>query len=79
MSMRNANTPSGFAAVTKSDSTFVDFMGIYVGGTGDVAVEDGAGNSTTFPSVPAGLIIPGRIRRVLSTGTTATNIVGFKP
>jgi hypothetical protein len=76
--MRNDQIPTDAAAVTKSDSAFVDFYGLYVGGAGDVAVKTGAGNSVTFSSVPAGTIIPLRVTQVLSTGTTATNIVGFK-
>ncbi len=78
MSMNNANTPSDAVAITKSDSAFVDLVGLYVGCAGDVAVKTAAGTSTTFSSVGAGAIISLRIVQVLSTGTTATNIVGFK-
>lgn len=78
------NSPSvvapavGGAAVTKSDSTVVNFRALYVGGAGDVAVTGQDGNNVTFESVPAGSIIPICCTKVLATGTTATKIVGLK-
>lgn len=70
-------------AVTKSDSTLVSFFGFYVGGTGDVAVvtsqQGPSGLPVIFKSVPAGQIIPLAVCRIMSTNTTATNIVGFGP
>ncbi len=70
-------------AVTKSDSTEVAFFGLYIGGTGDVAVKtlaDGSsGTAITFVAVPAGTIIPLAVCRVMSAGTSATSIVGFGP
>lgn len=66
-------------AVTKSDTTKITAYGFYVGGTGDVAIEDGDGNATTFVAVPAGQIIPVVCSRIKSIGTSATNIVGFGP
>jgi hypothetical protein len=78
MTHRNDLIPSGAVAVTKSDTAFVDLVGLYVGGAGDVAVKGADGVSATFPGVPAGVILPLKIVQVLSTGTTATNLVGFK-
>lgn len=78
MTHRNDLIPSGAVAVAKSDSAFVDLVGLYVGGGGDVAVKGADGVNATFPGAPAGLIIPMKIVQVLSTGTTATNLVGFK-
>jgi hypothetical protein len=51
---------------------------LYVGGTGNVAVRM-VGDQTTpiFSAVPAGAILPIRVDKVLSTGTTATSIVGI--
>lgn len=66
-------------AVTKSDSTVITAFGFYVGVQGDVAVTTALGHNVTFTAVPAGQIIPLAISKVLSTGTTATNIVGFGP
>jgi hypothetical protein len=67
----------GVAAVTPSDSTEVAFSGIYVGGAGNVAVETNDGTAT-FTAVPVGTILPVCAIKVLSTGTTATNLVGLK-
>lgn len=68
------------AAVTKSDSTVVGFRALYVGGAGDVAVymaDNTTDTSVVFAGVPAGSILPIAVRRVLSTGTTATLIIGL--
>lgn len=77
MSFRNATTPSDAVEVTASDTDFVDLVGLYVGGAGDVAVVTSHGTTTTFAGVPAGSIIPLRIVQV-KAATTATDIVGFK-
>lgn len=56
---------------------------LYVGVSGDVAVvlagdnsNGGAGTAVTFKAAPVG-ILPVQVRRVMSTGTLATNIVGL--
>lgn len=51
--------------------------GIYVGGSGNLAVKDDAGNSVVFQSVPAGSLLPISTDQVLSTGTTATNLIAL--
>lgn len=67
-------TSSG--AVTKSDSTPLNFNAIYVGGAGDVAIKHTEGGSAvTYVGVPAGTILPVSGVRVMSAGTTATNMV----
>lgn len=68
------------AAVTPSDGAdLANFSkGLYVGGAGNVsviAVDDSA--AVTFVGVPAGAVLPIRVKRVRSTGTTATNIVNL--
>ena len=65
------------AAVTPSDSTvFAASLGLYIGTTGDVAVRSkGTQGNVTFVAVPAGTVLPIVVDRVLSTGTTASNIV----
>lgn len=79
MSYRNDRSFSDAAAVTPSDTTFVDFHGLYVGGVGDVAYVTGAGNTVTLKAVPTGTYLPHiRVTKVNATNTTATNIVGFK-
>jgi len=75
---QNVKPPSKHEAVTTSDTvnlglSVVRF--IYVGGAGNVAIEDQKGNQVTYNSVPAGTFIPIQAAKVLSTGTTATNMV----
>jgi hypothetical protein len=66
-------------AVTKSDSTVFTRIpsAIFVGGTGDVTVKTEAGNTVTFIGVPAGVTLTVRVTQVLSTGTSATNMVAY--
>lgn len=49
---------------------------LYVGGKGDVQVETSGGNQVTFKGVPAGSFLPIKVDKVLSGGTTATDIIG---
>ncbi len=65
-------------AITKSDSTIVNVDAIYVGTTGDVAVLTSKGTTVTFPSVPAGAILPIKSTKVMSTNTTASGLVGLR-
>lgn len=68
------------ASVTKSDVTVYDppLLALYVGGTGDVAVRMfGSQNSITFVGVPTGALLPICVDKVLSTGTSASSIVGL--
>ncbi|HTK34467.1 MAG TPA: hypothetical protein VL358_04165 [Caulobacteraceae bacterium] len=74
---RNDLIPTGAIAVTPSDTTQLGLVGVYVGAAGDLAVVGGDGGAVTFPSVPAGVIIPMAITKVKTTGTTASGIVGF--
>ena len=50
---------------------------LYVGTTGDVKVTTVSGNAVTFVGVPAGYLLPVSVRRVWSTGTTASDFVGL--
>jgi hypothetical protein len=82
---RGYSDPSqGGFAITKSDTAVFDnnnnnppTRAIYVGGAGDLRVRGVCGLAVTFPSVPAGTIIPISADQVLATGTTATDIVGM--
>ena len=67
-------------AITKSDSTVFTppLRGIYVGGTGDVAVTTMLGTVITFTAVPAGFILPVYCSKVMSTNTSATSMVGLR-
>ncbi len=66
-------------AVTPSNSTeLVGVRALYVGTTGNVAIV--ACNDTaavTLTAVPAGTVLPIFVSKVMSTGTTASNIVAF--
>ena len=68
------------ADVTKSDATvFAEESSIYVGTAGDIAlVLVGSSTAVTYHNVPAGTLLPCNVKQVLSTGTTASDIVrGF--
>lgn len=67
------------AAVSPSDSTVVNFRALYVGGAGDLVVimrGDTTDTPVTFPSVPAGAILPIAVKRVRAA-TSASSIVGL--
>jgi hypothetical protein len=65
----------GAVAVTPSDATvFATTRALYVGVSGDVAVQMADGQTVTFTAVPVG-IFPVQVIQVLSTGTTATDMV----
>lgn len=67
------------AVVVKSDTVAlaVDCVGLWVGGTGAVAVTMWDGTTATFTAVPAGTLLPISPMQVMSTGTTATLIVAL--
>lgn len=66
-------------AVTPSDTADNTYSYIYVGGAGNVAVVPEADSAAvTLTAVPAGSYIWLRVKRVMSTNTTATSLVGFK-
>jgi hypothetical protein len=77
--MSNVTTQASavrYGAVTKSDTTILSFKRLYIGGTGAVAIKNGAdGTAVTFAAVPAGAILDVVGTHVMSTNTTATNIV----
>jgi hypothetical protein len=73
--------PSGdpFAAVL---SDTVDFdriaKALYVGAGGNITLlAEDSDTAVTFSAVPSGYILPVRVRRILVTGTTASNIIGL--
>ena len=72
------SSPAG-AAVVKSDTIIVGpTRRLYVGGTGDVAVVywgDNTNTPVTYKSVPTGFYLHCNVAKVMSTGTTATNIL----
>lgn len=66
------------AAISPSDT--VDLpkaaRAIYVGGAGNISVIMMSGETVTFNSVPVG-ILPIKVKRIRSTGTTATNMIAL--
>lgn len=74
----HVNQATGGAAITPSDSTVVDFNGIYIGGAGNLAVTLYDGSVVTLTAVIVGTIYPLRVIKVMSTNTTATVLVGLK-
>lgn len=81
-----AVTPSDTLDVTNNanaDPCTIYAKALYIGVTGDVSViaaEDtsnaGAGTARVFKAHPVGYM-PVQVRRVMSTGTTATNILAL--
>ena len=69
-----------YVAVTTSDSSDLPngrCRAIYVGTSGNLAVQhtDGGNSPVTFKNVGDGVLLPIGATRVLSTGTTAADIV----
>lgn len=65
--------------VTPADSDFAGSVmarGLYVGGAGNVRVTTVAGDDVLFSGVAAGTVLPVSVKRVWSTNTTATAIIG---
>lgn len=75
-----------FALVTPSDTVVLKYdrktarcKGIAFGGAGDLAIKDDVGNTVVIPggALATGIIHPVSTDLILSTGTTATEIVAF--
>jgi len=66
-------------AITPNDGTDLASVtrGIYVGVSGDIALVTAGGQTVTFKTAAQGSTIPIQAARVLSTGTTATNLIGL--
>jgi len=78
----DAGVGPGDACVEVTPSDVADIAGgpvraLYVGTGGDVTIHDGDGNEIEFANVPAGTILPVKTRRVMNTGTDASDIVGI--
>lgn len=66
------------AEVTFNDSSLINpTRAIYVGSTGNVKVDFVDGTTVTFSSVSAGTLLPIRVNKIYSTGTTATDIIAL--
>ena len=74
------------SAVTPSDTTDIPVVTggtsnngcvLYVGGSGNLKVDTIGGDTITFTGVLGGSFFPVNVKRVYSTGTTATSIVAL--
>jgi hypothetical protein len=75
---RDTSAACGAAAVTASDTTVFDppSRALYVGTAGNVAVRmAGDQAEVTFSNVQDGTLLPVAVDQVLSTGTTASDIL----
>jgi hypothetical protein len=65
--------------VTPSDSTdLTDLaLALWVGGAGNISLDTPDGSTVTISGIPAGTILPLRVKRVRATSTTATLIVAL--
>jgi hypothetical protein len=76
MSVRS-DPASRAAAVTPNDSTVVNANALYIGTTGNVALVVREGDAAvTFTAVPVG-VLHVNAYKVMSTNTTASNIVAL--
>lgn len=67
------------AAITPSDTGEMAYVSraVYVGATGNVRLVMKNGATVTLQNVPAGALLPVRVRKVMATGTTASGLVAF--
>ena len=80
--MSFSRTPDSCAnlayAVTPADSDLTQsFRALYVGTGGNIQVTTTGGTTATFLNVATGSMLPVSVKRVWSTSTTATNIIGL--
>lgn len=80
-SANNITSPAmDFASVAVGASVNGGFKALYIGGAGDVAILNFAGNAVTFVGLQAGTILPvmGLAIATTSSGTTASNLIALK-
>ena len=67
------------ASVTPHNTNELSYVtrAVYVGGAGNVKVTMQDGGEVTFVDVPAGTVLPIRVKIVQATGTTATSIIAL--
>ena len=75
--MFSPNTAGSFEDATTSDVTPTTYDSMYIGVTGDLALENGVGDVVIFKNVPSGAILPVRGYKVMATGTTASALIGL--
>lgn len=73
----NLNSYDSAVVVVPSDTAGNSFRAFLVTVTGNVVFKNVAGTSITLTAVPAFTLIPIATTLIMSTGTTATNIIGL--
>ncbi len=74
----NASASEAVAITPSDTANFAQVVkGIYVGVGGDVVIVTQSGAVVTFKNAVSGSIIPVYAKRVNSTGTIATDLVGL--
>lgn len=76
----NAGDPAlGAKAITPSDSVELSpyVRAIYCGSAGNIQILTAYDETTVFVAVPAGAVLPVRAKKVFSTNTTASSLVGL--
>jgi hypothetical protein len=65
-------------AITPADADLVQHVrALYVGTSGALRVTTVMGNDVTFANLAAGSILPVSVKRVWTTNTTASNVIGL--
>ncbi len=78
MSMNGGLASYGSASVvTPSDTAGNSFSAFMCGVAGAIAFQNVLGTTITLAAVPAYTVIPVACVRIMSTNTTATNIIGL--
>jgi hypothetical protein len=79
--LSNTSPAQALVAITKSDATDLTALGIralWVGTGGDVAIQAlNDDDAVTLVNVPDGTLLPVYCKKVMSTNTTASDIVGL--
>jgi hypothetical protein len=77
-SKNETGAPQFTFAITPSDTVDLpeNVRAIYVGGAGNITVQDLRGNTRLYQAVSIGTWQPISAKRVMSTGTTATALLG---
>jgi hypothetical protein len=67
------------SVITPHDTNEIAYVtrGVYVGGAGTLTVVMQDGSTCLFSGIPAGTVLPIRVKIIKSTGTTATLIVAM--
>jgi len=77
--MARSDPATSAVAITPNDSTnlTVAARAIYVGTGGTLVLKGWDDVSVTFTNIPNGTILPVAAKRVMATGTTATDLVAL--